>query len=108
MAESAARSTKVKAVILALLCTLAVLQGRLWIADDGWPEVARLRNSVAEQKAENEQLAERNTRLHAEVKDLKSGFAALEERARSDLGMVGKDESFYLFVPTDAETDQAK
>jgi cell division protein FtsB len=61
-----------------------------------------LRSSVAEQQAEIEKLQERNARLKAEVNDLKEGFAALEERARSDLGMIGPEESFYLFVPADA------
>ena len=67
-------------------------------------EVSRLRASVAEQEQQNQQLTERNERLKAEVTDLKGGFAALEERARSDLGMVGPEESFFLFVP--AESDQ--
>jgi cell division protein FtsB len=108
----AKRSLSLRLSILGLLGLLVVLQGRLWLADDGWSEVARLRSGVARQQAENERLAERNARLEAEVKDLKDGFAALEERARSDLGMVGEDESFYLFVPAqadsqgDSETDE--
>jgi cell division protein FtsB len=97
---------KVKFLVLGLLGLLAVLQVRLWVTDDGWPEVLRLRNSVAEQQSENDKLVERNQRLKAEVNDLKQGFSALEERARSDLGMVGPEESFYLFVP--AETDASE
>jgi cell division protein FtsB len=105
---SSGRSLKVKVMLLTLLGLLVVLQGRLWISDDGWPEVVRLRTSIEDQQAENERLAERNARLKAEVKDLKGGFAALEERARSDLGMVGPDESFYLFVPADSETAESE
>ncbi len=104
---SSGRSLKAKLLLLALLGVLVLLQGRLWVSDDGWPEVARLRNGIAEQRLENERLAERNARLKAEVKDLKGGFAALEERARSDLGMVGPDESFYLFVPDESDSEES-
>ncbi len=103
-ASSVNMTTRV--VIGGLIAILLVLQWRLWFSDDGWPEVIRLRDSVASQQAENTALAERNARLQAEVTDLKGGFAALEERARSDLGMVGEEESFYLFVPADSEPDQ--
>ena len=92
---------------MCLFCLLAVLQWRLWFSSDGWPEVVRLRNNVAAQVSENEQLAARNARLQAEVSDLKSGFEALEERARSDLGMIGKDESFYLIVPAEEASGAA-
>jgi len=92
-------------VLAGLAALLVALQWRLWLSDEGWSEVIRLRNSVATQRSENELLAERNARLQAEVTDLKDGFAALEERARSDLGMVGEDESFYLFVPTNTQPD---
>jgi cell division protein FtsB len=102
------QSLKVKFLVLGLLCLLVVLQARLWVTDDGWPEVIRLRAGVAAQQAENDRLTERNTRLKAEVNDLKQGFSALEERARSDLGMVGPDESFYLFVPAQADADESE
>jgi len=86
-------------LLLGLLTVALLLQGGLWLSEDGWSEVLRLRTSVAGQKQENEQLAERNRRLRAEVADLKGGFAALEERARADLGMVASDESFFVLVP---------
>jgi len=98
---------KVRFLLVGLLGLLAVLQVRLWVTDDGWPEVLRLRNSAQEQQAENDRLTERNKRLKAEVSDLKQGFSALEERARSDLGMVGPEESFYLFVPAQSDTTEA-
>jgi cell division protein FtsB len=96
-----------RVVVTGLVIVLILLQWRLWLSDDGWPEVSRLREGVASQTQENERLAERNSRLQAEVSDLKGGFAALEERARSDLGMVGADESFYLFVPAENEAQGA-
>jgi cell division protein FtsB len=101
------QSLKIRFLLLGLLGLLIVLQVRLWVTDEGWPEVLRLRSSVAEQQAENDKLAERNNRLKAEVNDLKQGFSALEERARSDLGMVGPQESFYLFVPAETDTTDA-
>jgi cell division protein FtsB len=104
----AKRSLSLKLSVLGLAALLVLLQGRLWFSDEGWTEVVRLRSSVAEQQAEIERLRARNARLKAEVNDLKEGFAALEERARSDLGMVGPDESFYLFVPADNASDSSE
>ena len=59
--------------------------------------MSRLRGQVALQQNENHELEARNARLDAEVKDLTRGFAAVEERARSDLGLIAPDESFYVF-----------
>jgi cell division protein FtsB len=89
----------------ALLCLFAVLQVRLWVSEDGFREMSRLHNQVALQQNENRELAARNARLDAEVKDLTRGFAAVEERARSDLGLVAPEESFYVFG--DAELQEA-
>ena len=80
-----------------LLCLLLVLQVRLWISSGGFSEVSRLRSQVELQTHENEELAERNERLAAEVEDLQRGVGAVEERARSDLGLIGEDETFYVF-----------
>jgi cell division protein FtsB len=78
---------------------LLLLQYRLWLSPDGAHEVLRLQSSVATQQAENERLLERNRQLAAEVRDLKQGYAALEERARTDLGMISGNETFYQVVP---------
>jgi len=90
-----------KVFAAALLLVLAGLQYRLWVSDDGLRSVLNLRRSVSEQKLENVALAQRNRQLAAEVKDLKGGTAAVEERARTDLGMVGRDETFYQVVEPD-------
>lgn len=90
-----------KVFAAALLLVLAGLQYRLWVSDDGLRSVLNLRRSVAAQKAENASLTQRNAQLAAEVKDLKGGTAAVEERARTDLGMVGRDETFYQIVEQD-------
>ena len=83
----------------ALFAALLLLQYRLWLSNDGVPEVLRLRAAVAARQAENARVAERNRQLAAEVHDLKQGYSALEERARSDLGMIAGNESFYQVVP---------
>ena len=85
---------------IAILAALVlVLQYRIWIARDGVREVLQLRDSVAAQRAENERLQERNRQLAAEVRDLKQGFAALEEQARSELGLISSNETYYQVVP---------
>ena len=85
------------AVSLALVIVL--LQYRVWFSGDGVREVERLQKAVAAQHSENEQLEERNRQLGAEVRDLKTGLDALEERARTDLGMISTHETFYQVVP---------
>ena len=82
----------------ALAVVLILLQYRLWVAHDGVRGVERLERAVAVQKAQNARLTERNSRLEAQVEDLKSGTAAIEELARSDLGMIGPNETFYQVV----------
>jgi cell division protein FtsB len=83
----------------ALAVAVVLLQYRIWVSGDGVREVERLRAAVALQRAQNDQLAQRNRQLGAEVRDLKTGMDALEERARSDLGMIGPNETFYQVVP---------
>ena len=83
----------------ALAVVVLLLQYRVWLSEDGVRGVARLKHDVALQTTENEQLAERNKQLGAEVRDLKTGMDALEERARSDLGMIARSETFYQVVP---------
>jgi cell division protein FtsB len=83
----------------ALLAVVLMLQYRLWLSGDGVREVTRLSEAVEHQKSENGELLERNQQLVAEVQDLKAGMAAIEERARSELGMIGRNETFYQVVP---------
>lgn len=87
-----------KWLLAALAVVLILLQYRIWISDDGFRGVVRLQHAVAAQQAQNAKLTERNNRLAAEVEDLKSGTAAIDELARSDLGMIGPNETFYQVV----------
>lgn len=75
------------------------LQAELWFSDDGYRKTLKLRTAVAEQLALNDALRERNAALDAEVINLKQGVDAAEERARTDLGMIGQRETFYQVVP---------
>jgi cell division protein FtsB len=89
--------------IVALGLLLFGLQAKLWWGEGGLREARQLRAKVAEQKAENERLKQRNDALAAEVRDLKSGEAAVEERARSELGMTKPGETFYRVVEPHTE-----
>ena len=88
----------------ALLVVVLSLQYRLWLSGDGVRELARLSDAVERQKSENQELEARNQQMVAEVADLKAGMAALEERARSELGMIGRNETFYQVVPVRPRT----
>lgn len=96
-----------KYLAAALLIVLVLLQYRLWFSDGGMREVSHLRAEIAAQRQENESLRERNRTLAAEVQDLKKGTVAIEERARTDLGMIGKGETFYQVVKGAKGTDEA-
>ena len=86
--------------IIAILTVLfLILQFRLWVGDGGIPKVLHLQQEVIEARLEMQSLQERNRELDAEVSDLKKGFEAIEERARSELGMIGKNETFFQIVP---------
>lgn len=88
-----------------LVLLLVTLQLTLWFGDDSLAEVWQLRQQINGQNEENKQLQERNAALEAEVQDLKKGLAAIEERARNELGMVKKDETFFqVIVEEEADT----
>lgn len=75
------------------------MQAQLWLSGDGFGKTRDLRFAVAEQREQNRTLRDRNTALEAEVINLKNSREAAEERARSDLGLIGKSETFYQVVP---------
>ena len=85
--------------IAALAGLVLLLQYRIWLSPDGVREVLQLRDAVAQQAAENAEQAARNARLAAEVRNLKQGFEAIEERARTELGMIAANETYFQVVP---------
>jgi cell division protein FtsB len=90
-----------------LFAALLVLQYRIWASPNGMREVWRLERAIGVQAEENGRLAERNRTLAAEVRDLKEGKKAIEERARTDLGMVKVNETFFQVVPPTANATGA-
>lgn len=87
-----------KWLVVALLAVLGLLQYTLWLGNGGLRDLQVVEQRVAMQEADNLPMRERNARLAAEVTDLKNGLDAIEERARSDMGMVRSDEQFF-WVP---------
>ena len=88
----------VKIATYVLLGMLVLLQYPLWFGDGGVIAVWRLDREIAAQQKENAQLKERNQTLEAQVNDLKQGLEVIEGRARSELGMVKKGETFYQVI----------
>ena len=83
----------------ALIALIVLIQYPLWLGKGGWLTVWRLENKLEGEKGKSAKLETRNGALAAEVRDLKQGTEAIEERARQELGMLRPDEVFYQFVP---------
>lgn len=100
-------------LFLVLLVLLGLIQYPLWLGKGGWFKVWDLQRQVAEQRETNDGLRARNTALEAEVRDLATGVGAVEERARSELGMMREGEVFVHILPpgtplpSDNSTSQA-
>lgn len=88
----------VPSLILGLAAIVAAVQLRLWTGPSSLIEVDRLARRIDAQRADNEALRRRNAALAADVQDLKSGHEAIEERARSELGMTRPGEVFYQVI----------
>ena len=94
-------------LLVMLVALLASLQYRLWVGEGGRRSVSALHKQVEQQARENAGLQQRNDALAAEVEDLKSGEAAVEERARSELGMIKPGETFYRVVESGVPVEDA-
>ena len=90
-------------MLLVLIVAVLAIQGQLWLSDGGIHKTSDLRDAVITQRAQNAALRARNRALEAEVLNLKNGRAAAEERARSDLGMIGRSETFFQVVPASGD-----
>ena len=94
-----------KALTLIFVILIALLQYPLWLGKGSWLRVWDLNRQISAQKNANDKLKARNDTLDAEVRDLKQGYAAIEERARSELGMVKQDEVFYQVLQSDVSAN---
>jgi cell division protein FtsB len=92
----------VRLLTLIFVILIALLQYPLWLGKGSWLRVWDLNQQIKAQKAANAKLATRNSTVDAEVRDLKQGYAAIEERARSELGMIKQDEVFYQVLQSNA------
>jgi cell division protein FtsB len=80
---------------LTLAALIALIQYPLWLGKGSWLRVWEVDQQIRSQRDTNRQLQARNQALEAEVRDLKVGLEAIEERARSELGMIRQDEIFF-------------
>lgn len=93
---------------LALIALLVLLQYPLWLGKGGWLKVWDYDRQLTQQKDANRKLEVRNGGLDAEVRDLKQGYEAIEERARFELGMIKQDEVFVQIPEKAGATDDSK
>ena len=85
-----------KLVFVLLLTLLIALQITIWIKKDGYKKMKEIENLIDVQTIENESLTKRNNRVKEEIKDMKNGQDAIEEKARTDIGMIKEGEEFFL------------
>ncbi len=105
--ESKPPGLKLQILEAVLIAIVLLLQYLLWIAEDGVRQTYALRVSIQAQTEENAVLNERNQALEADIKDMKNGLAAIEERARTEMGMIRPDETFYRILEQPLPTPTA-
>ena len=84
--------------IAILIVFFLIIQFDIWVKDDGLNRVKELQQMINSQSEENQRLKLRNQQLEQEIEELKSGIESIEEKARTDLGMIKEGEEFYLIV----------
>ena len=94
---------KDKWIPIVLLVLLGLLQYRLWFGKNSIPDYVALQEDVNRQSLQNANLAQRNALLKADISDLKIGLEAIEERARNELGLIKRGETFYRILPSEEE-----
>ena len=74
------------------------MQVNIWLTKDGYSRIVEIKGLIQDQQKENNEMASSNSQLKEEIKDLKYGFSAIEEKAREDIGMIKEGEEFYLIT----------
>jgi len=74
------------------------MQVNIWLTKDGYSRIVEIKDLIQNQQEENNEMASRNSQLNEEIKDLKNGLSAIEEKAREDIGMIKEGEEFYLIT----------
>lgn len=90
-------------LIIFLSIVLLLLQYPLWFSDSSLPDAWKLQTKIETQRVENQKLDERNRLLKAEVEDLKNGLEVVEEKARTELGLIKKGETFFQVIETPSD-----
>ncbi|MCP3908670.1 MAG: cell division protein FtsB [Oceanicoccus sp.] len=85
-------------ILILLIAILVSLQYRLWFGQGSWEQIVSLERELEQQQLVSQRLRDRNQVLENEVRDLKSGLESVEERARSELGLIKDGETFYLLI----------
>jgi len=88
-----------------LLLIFLALQYRLWVGEGSYAEVRHLQQEIANKKADLERMEKENQELRAEIEDLKKGLEAIQERARSELGMIKEGETYFQIVEPEPQED---
>ena len=87
-----------KFLALLLVLLLVVMQVNVWLTKDGYSRLAEIKELIQDQQKENNEMVSRNSQLKEEIKDLKDGYSAIEEKVREDIGMIKEGEEFYLLT----------
>ena len=87
-----------KFITILLVLLLLIMQVNIWLTKDGYSRIVEIKGLMQDQQKENDEMSSRNSRLKEEIKDLKDGYAAIEEKAREDIGMIKEGEEFYLIT----------
>ncbi len=87
-----------KFIALLLVLLLVMMQVNIWLTKDGYSRIAEIKELIQDQQKENNEMVSRNSQLREEIKDLKDGYSAIEEKAREDIGMIKEGEEFYLLT----------
>jgi cell division protein FtsB len=87
-----------KFIALLLVLLIVMMQVNIWLTKDGYSRVAEIKELIQDQQKENNAMVSRNSQLKEEIKDLKDGYSAIEEKAREDIGMIKEGEEFYLLT----------
>ena len=87
-----------KFIALLLVLLLVMMQVNIWLTKDGYSRLAEIKELIQDQQKENNEMVSRNSQLKEEIKDLKDGYSAIEEKAREDIGMIKEGEEFYLLT----------
>ncbi len=91
-----------------LLIVFSLLQYRLWFGKNSVPDYLALQDDVTRQQLANGKLKQRNKLLYADTDDLKLGTEAIEERARNELGMIKKNETFFRIIPSKSQLESVE